>query len=32
VTDTRRGEEIGLFAALDALAHSAGWAEFGPDL
>jgi hypothetical protein len=32
VTDIRRSEEIGLFAVLDALAHSAGRAEFGPDL
>jgi hypothetical protein len=30
--DIRRSEEIGLFAVLDALAHSAGRAEFGPDL
>jgi hypothetical protein len=32
VTDIRRSEEIGLFAVLDALAHSAGRAELGPDL
>jgi hypothetical protein len=32
VTDIRGSEEIGLLAALDALAHSAGRAEFGPDL
>ena len=32
VTDVRGSEEIDLLATLDALAHSAGRAEFGPDL
>jgi hypothetical protein len=32
VSGIRRGEEIGVFAALDAFAQSAGRAEFGPDL
>jgi hypothetical protein len=31
-TDIRRSGEIGLFAVLNAFAHSAGRAEFGPDL